>query len=82
MEEREEMEMIKAYMSTDKAIEEWHTRTGEYPEDMVGKPPEWWMMMFGEAVMMLADESEKVEKLRIRLGYEMEKQKVTKSLSL
>ena len=73
--EYESLEVIKGYLSYE-VITEWIKRTGEDPDDMVHWDIEDWVNNFNEAVLMLNDEMDKVEKLRIRLREEMEKPKM------
>lgn len=70
--ELERLELIKGYLSYE-VITEWIKRTGSDPDDMVSWDIEDWINNFNEAVLMLNDEMDEVEKLRISLREEIMK---------
>ena len=78
--ELERLEMIKGYLSYE-VITKWIERTGSDPDDMVYWDIEDWINNFNEAVLMLNDEMDKVEKLNKRLREELEKPKMQAEMS-
>jgi len=78
--ELEKLEMIKGYLSYE-VITKWIERTGSDPDDMVYWDIEDWINNFNEAVLMLNDEMDKVEKLNKRLREELEKPKMQAEMS-
>jgi len=72
--------MIKGYLSYE-VITKWIERTGSDPDDMVYWDIEDWINNFNEAVLMLNDEMDKVEKLNKRLREELEKPKMQAEMS-
>ena len=78
--ELERLELIKGYLSYE-VITKWIERTGSDPDDMVYWDIEDWINNFNEAVLMLNDEMDKVEKLNKRLREELEKPKMQAEMS-
>ena len=78
--ELERLEMIKGYLSYE-VITKWIERTGSDPDDMVYWDIEDWINNFNEAVLMLNDEMDKVEKLNKRLQEELLKPKMQAEMS-
>ena len=78
--ELERLELIKGYLSYE-VITKWIERTGSDPDDMVYWDIEDWINNFNEAVLMLNDEMDKVEKLNKRLREELEKPKMQAEIS-
>ena len=78
--ELERLEMIKGYLSYE-VITKWIERTGSDPDDMVYWDIEDWINNFNEAVLMLNDEMDKVEKLNKRLREELEKPQMQAEIS-
>ena len=78
--ELEKLEMIKGYLSYE-VITKWIERTGSDPDDMVYWDIEDWINNFNEAVLMLNDEMDKVEKLNKRLQEELLKPKMQAEMS-
>ena len=78
--ELERLELIKGYLSYE-VITKWIERTGSDPDDMVHWDIEDWINNFNEAVLMLNDEMDKVEKLNKRLREELEKPQMQAEIS-